>query len=165
MKHIHTIVKTYLNNQQYNKVTNTIPLTVHHSKPTVRRATRHTLAQPVIPWPNPSYPGPTRHTLAQSVIPWPNPSYPGPTQNVKQNRRRQTPIITMPPLQIRASHDNTLIQLHQHKQLDLSTIIIIITYSSIALISSSIRTCSVRVINGNVSTNVGSTTTTIYLVY
>ena len=46
MKHIHTtIVSTYLNNRQHNKVTNTIPLTVHHSKTTVPRATRRTLAQ------------------------------------------------------------------------------------------------------------------------
>ena len=32
----------------------------------------------------------------------------------KQNRRRQIPITTMPPLQIRTTH-NTLVQLHQHK--------------------------------------------------
>ena len=46
MKHIHTnIVSTYLNNRQHNKVTNTIPLTVHHSETTLPRATRRTLAQ------------------------------------------------------------------------------------------------------------------------
>ena len=46
MKHIHTtIVSIYLNNRQHNKVTNTIPLTVHHSETTLTRATRHTLAQ------------------------------------------------------------------------------------------------------------------------
>ena len=32
----------------------------------------------------------------------------------KQNRRRQTPITPMPPLQIRTTH-NTLVQLHQNK--------------------------------------------------
>ena len=32
----------------------------------------------------------------------------------KQNRQRQTPITTMPPWQIRITH-NTLVQLHQHK--------------------------------------------------
>ena len=36
---------TYINNQQYNKVTNTIPLTVHHSITTLTRANRRTLAQ------------------------------------------------------------------------------------------------------------------------
>ena len=41
-----TIVSTYLNNQQHNKVTNIIPLTVHHSETTLPRASRHTLAQP-----------------------------------------------------------------------------------------------------------------------
>ena len=46
IKHIHTtIFSTYLNNRQHNKVTNTIPLTVHHSETTLHRATRHTLAQ------------------------------------------------------------------------------------------------------------------------
>ena len=46
MKHIHTtIVNTYLNNRQHNKITNTIPLTLHHSETTLSRATRHTLAQ------------------------------------------------------------------------------------------------------------------------
>ena len=50
MKHIHTtIVSTYLNNRQHNKVTNTIPLTVHHSETT-----------PPSPS-NPSYPGPTQN--------------------------------------------------------------------------------------------------------
>ena len=33
----------------------------------------------------------------------------------KQNRQRQTPITTMPHLQIRTTHNNTLVQLHQHK--------------------------------------------------
>ena len=42
MKYIHTtIVNTYLNNRQHDKVTNTIPLTVHHSPD-----------QPVVPLPN-----------------------------------------------------------------------------------------------------------------
>ena len=31
----------------------------------------------------------------------------------QQNRRRQTPITTMPPLQIRTTHHTTLVQLHQ----------------------------------------------------
>ena len=44
MKHIHTtIVNTYLDNRQYNKVTNTIPLTVHRSETTLSRASRRTL--------------------------------------------------------------------------------------------------------------------------
>ena len=44
MKHIHTIiVNTYLNNRQHNKITNTIPLTVHHSETTLPRATSRTL--------------------------------------------------------------------------------------------------------------------------
>ena len=33
----------------------------------------------------------------------------------KQNRRSQTPITTMLSLQIRTTHNNTLVQLHQHK--------------------------------------------------
>ena len=46
IKHIHiTIVSTYLNNRQHNKVTNTIPLTVHHSETTLPRATRRNLTQ------------------------------------------------------------------------------------------------------------------------
>ena len=46
MKHIHTtIVSTYLNNRQHNKVTKTIPLTVHHSETTLTLAARRTLAQ------------------------------------------------------------------------------------------------------------------------
>ena len=46
MKHIHiTIVSTYLNNRQHNKITNTIPLTVHHSETTLPRATRRILVQ------------------------------------------------------------------------------------------------------------------------
>ena len=46
MKHIHTtIVNTYLNNQKYNKVTNTLPFTVHHFEPTLPIAL-------VVPWPN-----------------------------------------------------------------------------------------------------------------
>ena len=45
-KHIRTtIVSTYLNNRQHNKVTNTIPITVHHSETTLPRATRRTMAQ------------------------------------------------------------------------------------------------------------------------
>ena len=44
MKHINTtIVSTYLNNRQHNKVTNIIPLTVHHSQS------------------NSSYPGPNQN--------------------------------------------------------------------------------------------------------
>ena len=42
----------------------------------------------------------TRHTLVQLS-----------TNKCRQNRRRQTPITTMP----RTTHTNTLIQLHQHK--------------------------------------------------
>ena len=34
---------------------------------------------------------------------------------LKQNRRRQTPITTMASLQIRTTHNTTLVQLHQHK--------------------------------------------------
>ena len=46
MKHIHTtIVSTYLNNRQHNKVTNTTPLTVHYSETTLPRTNRHTLTQ------------------------------------------------------------------------------------------------------------------------
>ena len=45
MKHIQTtIVRTYLNNRQHNKVTSTIPLTVLYSETTLPRATRRTLA-------------------------------------------------------------------------------------------------------------------------
>ena len=33
----------------------------------------------------------------------------------KQNQRRQTPITTMSPLQIRTIHNNPLVQLHQNK--------------------------------------------------
>ena len=92
MKHIQTtIVSTYLNNRQYNKVTNIIPLTVHHSETT-------------LPIGNPSYPGPTQNQQMSPTI-----------LIFKQNRRGQTPITIMPPLQIRTTHDNTLVQMHQHK--------------------------------------------------
>ena len=38
-----------------------------------------------------------------------------PTFIFTQNRRRQTPITTIPPLQNRTRHDNILVQLHQNK--------------------------------------------------
>ena len=69
-----------------------------------------------------------RHTthstsLRNNTLPS-NPLYPFPIQNkqmsnttliLKQNRRRQTPITTIPTLQIGTTHNNTLVQLHQHK--------------------------------------------------
>ena len=46
IKHIRTtIVNTYPNNRKHNKVTNTIPLKVHHSETTLSRAIRRALAQ------------------------------------------------------------------------------------------------------------------------
>ena len=46
MKHTHTtIVSAYLNSRQHIKVTNIIPLTVHHSSTILPRVTRRTLAQ------------------------------------------------------------------------------------------------------------------------
>ena len=75
MKHIHTtIVSTYLNNRQHNKVTNTIPLTVHHSETKLCTG-------------NPSYSGPTQNKQMSPT-----------TLIFKQNRRSQTTITTMPSL-------------------------------------------------------------------
>ena len=65
-----------------------------------------------------------QYITPKNNTPQSNPSYSGPTQNkemspttviFKQNRRRQSPITTMPPLQIRTTHNNTLVQLQQHK--------------------------------------------------
>ena len=73
------------------KITNAIPLTVHHSE-------TNTLPS------NPLYPFPIQNKQMSNT-----------TLILKQNRRRQTPITTIPTLQIRTTHNNTLVQLHQHK--------------------------------------------------
>ena len=87
-KHIHTtIVSPYLNNRQHNKVTNTIPLTIHHSETTLPSATRHTLVQLRT----------NKCPLLRSYL-----------------NKRQPPITTMPYLHIRTTHNYTLVQLHQH---------------------------------------------------
>ena len=87
MKHIHTtIVRTYLNNRQHNKVTNPTALTVHHSETTLPRETMSQLRTNKCP-------------LLRLYL---------------NKIDEETPITTMPSLPIRTTH-NTLVQLHQHK--------------------------------------------------
>ena len=79
-----TILNTYMNTRKHNKVTNTIPLIVPHSETTLSRATRRTLAQ-----------------LRTNKMSYPNFIF-------KLNRRRQTPITTMPSLQNRTTRTTHL---------------------------------------------------------
>ena len=75
MKHIYTtIVNTYLNNRTHNKFTNTLRINVHHFETTLPRATRRSLSQ-----------------LRTNNVPS--------SFHIKKNRRRQTPITTMPQFQ------------------------------------------------------------------
>ena len=82
VKHIHTtIVGTYLNNRQHNKVTNTIPRQVHYSETTLH------------PPSNPSYPDPSQNKQMFSTM-----------LIFKQNRRSQPPLC---PLCISEPHTTT----------------------------------------------------------
>ena len=90
-KHIHiTIVITYSSTNN-----TTMSQTPYHSQYITPK--QHTTEKPVVPRPN------SEQTMSPTTLIF------------KQNRRSQTPITTMLSLQIRTTHKNTFVQLHQHK--------------------------------------------------
>ena len=121
MHHSHT--NTTRNNNA-NHIQHNSPSTTKHLPPPHKQ--QSTTGQiPQQPTTQQSHKYHTTHRASlRNNTPQSNPSYPVPTQNkqmspttfiFKQDRRRQTPISTMPPLQIRTTHDNTFVQLYQHK--------------------------------------------------
>ena len=84
--------ETHMKTRKHNKVTETMQLNLDHFETTLHTATRRTLAQ-----------------LSKTM---PHLSF-----ICKQIKRRPTPITTMPHLQNRTTHDNTVVQLHQNNHL------------------------------------------------